>query len=632
MSKANYYYGNKVLLNCLPPAHTLMPSAALNILKGVLKKNGFNAEVVYWNVKFENTLAVWARLFGEDNYDFSRLLPFVNYLAHDCNDAASVNNISKLIENTLINSSIRKSAQVKSLYAHLPETTFNNINSIINTELSNTFLDDVFLYGFSAKFYQWIPAMIIAEKVKAIKPQIKTIIGGFDSKTAAVEIMRNFSCFDFAVWGEGEYPLLELCKTLKENPGERIDIAGLVSRENGKLSLPHNAVRKYFDLDNYPEPDYDDFFSKVKEEKEKGIFLYYPVETIRGCHWNKCKFCVLANGYKYRERNVDSVINEIKSAISKYDIGYFQLLDNNVVGCNRQRFDELLEKLKALYIQSSNDFTVFTEIIPYGLNATDYRKMAIAGIRMVQIGGESLADSLIRKMNKMNSFSDNLLAYKYCLKYGIKPDGANIITGIPGEKDKDVRQCYSNLHYLRFFIGGQLMMFTESPFALERLSKFYKEMGEKEKESYDAHFIYNLLPQVITANMNRFELFFFRKSKPPNKKLWDKFFKLLESYGKANYSYKIFRIDDQLIYEEFSNRVKTASLIFDEPMQWDMLVFANERLRMFEEMLLMLRKKYKNLTKARLRIMLNELKSHNLIYFDEKYDRIVSVIDTDNVF
>jgi len=131
--------------------------------------------------------------------------------------------------------------------------------------------------------------------------------------------------------------------------------------------------------------------------------------------------------------------------------------------------------------------------------------------------------------------------------------------------------------------------------------------------------------------MNRFEFFFFRKDKHPHQKLWDQFFKCLESYYKSNISYKIFKLKDSILYEEFNDKTKTTSIIFDQPQQWKILVLANERLVQFAEMLDLLQSEFTNINQEKLKFMLDELKSKHIMYFDKNYNRIVSVIDTDLV-
>ena len=267
----------RVVLNCLPPAHTLMPSALLNILKCVLKQHGFLSEVIYWNNKFEKDIGEWGNLFGNNNYEFSRLIPFVYDLSKDFKDKTSISKIFRFINKAIKRLPHDKNFEANKKYVlALPEKTCGKISSIINEEFLNFDFTGVILSGFTSKFYQWLPALRIAGETKRLHPEIKTVIGGFDSKSEAVEMLRNFSCFDFAVWGEGEYPLLELCNALKENQRNFAEIPGLAYREDEQILCSQKAGRKYLNLDNYPEPDFDDFFSIVKEIRKSGFSLFTP--------------------------------------------------------------------------------------------------------------------------------------------------------------------------------------------------------------------------------------------------------------------------------------------------------------------------------------------------------------------
>ena len=36
-----------------------------------------------------------------------------------------------------------------------------------------------------------------------------------------------------------------------------------------------------------------------------------PIEGARGCHWNRCHFCFLNQGYKYRRKSAEVIKEEI---------------------------------------------------------------------------------------------------------------------------------------------------------------------------------------------------------------------------------------------------------------------------------------------------------------------------------
>lgn len=621
----------KVLLNCMPPAHTQMPSASLNILKCVLKKHGFDSEIKYWNIILEKTLCKLSPYFDQELYELVRILPFIYSLTFNYKDKSAINKIKGFIYENY-NEKHKEVSQKIEQIEQLPDRLKTRIRNIISKEIIKTDFSEIIITGFSAKFYQWLAALPIAEYTKGKYPDVKTVIGGFDSKGSAFEMLKIFECFDFAIWGEGEYPLLELTDKIKNNKRNFNEISGLVFREGNKIKMSEKKSRYFFDLNNYPEPDYDDFFKVATEDLSSGQYLFYPIETNRGCSWNKCKFCVLGSGYKYRERNPEHIISEIVSAMDKYKCSYFQFLDNNVAGSDQERFDLLLTKLSDLFIGSNEDFCFFTEIIPYNYDSSFYKKLALAGFRLLQIGGESFSDLLISRMNKKNSFSDNLLGYKFCLKYGIQVEGANIITGIPGETEDEIKECIENIPFLRFYTGNQRIHFGESPFALDKLSKFYKEIDKSEIENYCSQYIFNLLPKELAENINRFEFFSFKNVKSDHHLLWKNFFSILKNYYNSTFTYKIFRVDEIILYEEFSNKIKTASIVFDQPEQWEILKIANDEIYSFDKMHEKITSKYSNIKKSELKKMMTELKSKYLLYYNDSFEKIISIIDTELTF
>jgi radical SAM superfamily enzyme YgiQ (UPF0313 family) len=611
-----------VLLNCMPPAQIMMPSISLNILKNVLQQNGIRSEVVYWNLKFEPHFSLWAEHFDEDNFELPRMLPFVYHAAKHYGDERAMERIRNLLTKTITSPDQKKNkGSRRSRLLKLPAKSCDLIEALITSELAKTDFSDVVISGFTAKFLQWLPALVVASETKKMHPHISTVIGGFETRGSAMEMLRNFSCFDYAVWGEGEYPLLELTQAEIHDAADLSQIAGLVYRKDGHIVVAKKKERQYLD-----------FYTPAALIRKKDQILSYPIETSRGCSWNRCKFCVLSQGYRYRERHADSIIEEIGTAVNKYGAGCIQFMDNNIMGSNRKRIGDLLDKLAGFFLGCTNDYYLTAEIIPCGLDAAFYKKLALAGFRMVQLGGESFSDQLIRKMNKMNSFSDNLLAYKFCLKYGILPIGANIITGIPGETIRDIKSCTDNIPFLRFFVGPRSIQFTESPFALEKHSRFNREINENERKKHCEHYLFNYLPEGMTKGMNRFDLFHFIKAKPPaRKKLWKKFFNTLDRYFQAGLTYKIYGNGDTVQFEEYCRSIKTDSLVFDRPEQWQILVHANSRLVSFDEMLNLIQSRYTQIDPTALIHMMKELKSKHMLYYDEHYNKIVSVIDTDTL-
>ena len=68
-----------------------------------------------------------------------------------------------------------------------------------------------------------------------------------------------------------------------------------------------------------------------------------PIERSRGCHWNRCKFCYLNRGYKYRLKSTEKLYEEIVYMIENYGVYEFEFLDNDFIGTDLQQFETLLK-------------------------------------------------------------------------------------------------------------------------------------------------------------------------------------------------------------------------------------------------------------------------------------------------
>ena len=207
----------EIILNYLPPADVYTPSASLSILKSFMLNKGFDAKVKYWNFLFNPILPL-----ADENEETSEvILPFISII----NDWHQ-NEKGNLHCAELLAKALNKTDDIKEQL----EKSKNDIHKIIDTEVNRVDYENTLLLGFTSKFHQWIPAMVVSKAMKQKSPNTKIVIGGFGSKEAALEAMKMNPHFDFATWGEGEYPLLELSKQLKEGANDFDNVARLFYR------------------------------------------------------------------------------------------------------------------------------------------------------------------------------------------------------------------------------------------------------------------------------------------------------------------------------------------------------------------------------------------------------------------
>ena len=111
------------------------------------------------------------------------------------------------------------------------------VEKIVNSEFSiREYLKnhDVSVIGLSLHWhYQSSRCISLANEIKSINPNIKTILGGFTASFFAKEIMRDYKNVDFIVRGDAEIPLLGLMKGITEDRTDFSDVPNLSWRDKG---------------------------------------------------------------------------------------------------------------------------------------------------------------------------------------------------------------------------------------------------------------------------------------------------------------------------------------------------------------------------------------------------------------
>ncbi|MBU7046379.1 MAG: hypothetical protein HXS54_08060, partial [Theionarchaea archaeon] len=103
--------------------------------------------------------------------------------------------------------------------------------------------------GFTFKSQQWFMGSYIGSRLKEMNPDMNIVIGGMFNEDQARAFMNVFHQADFAIWGEGEYPLFHLIEALKE--GKDLNkVPQLVYRDKDIVSTHQSQER--VTLDEYP--------------------------------------------------------------------------------------------------------------------------------------------------------------------------------------------------------------------------------------------------------------------------------------------------------------------------------------------------------------------------------------------
>jgi anaerobic magnesium-protoporphyrin IX monomethyl ester cyclase len=214
------------------------------------------------------------------------------------------------------------------------------------TRLIEEFKPDVL--GLSVMTFQRRTAARIVELARALKPDLRIVVGGYDPSLAC-DAYQEMN-IDYIVRGEGEVTFRELLRAL-ENGGSFDQICGLSHRSDGYWV--HNPPRPVHRLED------DEIRLPNRSARVlKGYTLLGRqvdvVETSRGCTFD-CSFCsiIQMRGRNFHTYSFDRVLDDIRDARDHGARTLF-LVDDNIT-LNVHRFEAFCNA-----------------IIDAGLNRLDY--------------------------------------------------------------------------------------------------------------------------------------------------------------------------------------------------------------------------------------------------------------------
>lgn len=607
-----------IILNWLPPASTDMPSPAMTVLKGALQKAGFECKILYWNILLDDVIKSYLRESSMDRITEADFLGvFYAYLALKNGDQEA------LIKQEILLKSLNP--QYFSADFDFKKHIIDSVTSLearISEVMTTEFLGQPMMVGFSMNLFQWVPASILAKVIKEKYHECPIAVGGIGNPKLAKSFLDNFNQFDVALWGEGEFNLVELARNL-DNPGI---VPNIVFRNKvNQIEFSTESLKIYPPLAECASYDFDDYFTTYKGSLSA---VNMTIEGSRGCHWCKCKFCFLNQGYRYRVKAAEDIASEIRKLISKYNVYTFSFLDNDIIGKDLQRFYKLLSLLVEIR-QEYPDFKInLAEIITQGISKDVIKNMSLAGFTHVQIGYESVSDNILVKINKKNSFASNLLFIKWASFYNIKVIGLNVLRGLLDETEEDILESIDNLYFIRFFKGYGDNQHNVSMLAVNEMSRYYKELSDvKHIDEIYIDPVKDRLPKGYVHNRDEFLIY--QPVRKYQNLLWANFISVDNYYDTHRFSYSMVLSSANTIeYREKQGDIELNVLSFDKTgIHWQILEFCNEEVRSIES----IRSHFKDVCQNDINDAIQELNIQGLLYYSKFRQECVSVVNTNNI-
>lgn len=609
---------DKITLCWLPPAKTYLPSPAMTVLKQVLEEAGYETQIVYWNILLEEVLLKY--FFNEKkplNDDIAALGLFFSYIAIERNDKDS------LIKQELYLRTLKPQYAGKKIdyQKHIRDCVSDLKYTIVRICQDYNVCKSPFI-GMSMNLFQWVSAYVIGSVIKELRSNAFITVGGIGNPEQAKSFIKSFEYIDLSSWGEGENFIIGLAQIVLN--GENLStLSQCYFRKNHEIVKSATFKKDYWDLDKLLYYDFSDFFRTYKG-KLKDVMI--PIEGARGCHWNRCHFCFLNQGYKYRHKNLDYIKEELLQNIRRYSVYDFTFLDNDIIGKDKDKFQFLLDKLIEIKTVYPKFRIMLAEIITRGIDFDMIKKMHIAGFVHVQIGYESPSDVLLHKIDKKNTFASNLFFIKWANEFHIDVGGMNVLRGLLEENIEDIKEGVMNLHFMRFFQLGTKYKHEISSLAINNASRYYNEVNKSDLKLSYSDAVKEMLPDNFLLYEDSLKIYqYVRRYQLPE---WNYFIIMENFYAKNKYSYELVRCSDKSIrYTEYFNSVPFRVIDFTEmDIEWKILSLSNKNIVTIENLSALLDLDYDEII-----IEIEKLRDVGILYVGKQSKECVSIINTLNI-
>ena len=309
------------------------------------------------------------------------------------------------------------------------------------------------IVGCTSTFQQTAASMALLQRVKALRPETVTILGGANCEGEMAEgLLSVGSLVDFVFSGEGEasFP------------------AFLRAAQRGNLP-PNRLIRgtPCTDLDSLPTPEFTEYYEQFAyhaRDSDLANDMALPYESSRGCWWGQkhhCTFCGL-NGetMALRAKSASRVIADLKHLLKRHPTTFVSMVDNIMP---HEFFRTLIPRLGT----ELPGITVFYE---QKSNLSLARLVALkeAGIRIIQPGIESLSSAVLKRMDKGVSAVQNLALLRYARAAEVALNWS-FLYGFPGDRLCEYQQMLEFLPFLVHFNPPVALC----PLSIDRFSPYF---------------------------------------------------------------------------------------------------------------------------------------------------------------
>ena len=311
------------------------------------------------------------------------------------------------------------------------------INMPVLYILSDITEHDIDVLGFACYIWNIEMTLHVVDMVKAVRPDIKIVLGGPEVSFTADELLERCPNIDYIVQGEGEEAFHALVTALQlGNDGLDPVIPGVRGRRNGSILGSAEAV-EVSDLSSIPFPyteeDMDDLEHKI---------IYY--ESSRGCPFS-CQYCLSGNKNTVRFFPQERTLKELQWFID-HGVKQVKFVDRTF-NCAPHHHRPLMEFMR----DSDTDMNFHLEMEPELMTEWETNILCETppGRIQIEVGVQSTHKKTLDAINRYNDWPYIQKSIRPIIQAGHTHVHMDLIVGLPHEDFNRFGQSFNDLFSLQ---------------------------------------------------------------------------------------------------------------------------------------------------------------------------------------
>lgn len=311
------------------------------------------------------------------------------------------------------------------------------INMPVLHILSDITEHDIDVLGFACYIWNIEMTLHVVDMVKAVRPDIKIVLGGPEVSFTADELLERYPNIDYIVQGEGEEAFHALVTALQlGNDGLNPVIPGVRGRRDGSILGSLEAV-EVSDLSSIPFPYTEEDMDNLEHK-----IIYY--ESSRGCPFS-CQYCLSGNKNTVRFFPQERTLEELQWFID-HGVKQVKFVDRTF-NCAPHHHRPLMEFMR----DSDTDMNFHLEMEPELMTEWETNILCETppGRIQIEVGVQSTHKKTLDAINRYNDWPYIQKSIRPIIQEGRTHVHMDLIVGLPYEDFNRFGQSFNDLFSLQ---------------------------------------------------------------------------------------------------------------------------------------------------------------------------------------